>query len=271
MTSLTTFVWLMQWPFPSKSAARPLVLRNLFHTWNPALEFGGGSRRKQGQWSLKHSRYKYFSKLDHANKFMGGKVYHQTLAFFRDYEDKAAKQIIGDEFESTRIFRPVDGLQINNHTQGTNGPLQMGFESSARAGEIYVFCVSLTFTDELKKEFGAVACVEIQEPLKFIQRWLAGLPEGASDFAKKVDYYRQDHGPANVWPQSHLIATTKLNRFAYQQEYRFGFCTTNALDFGQTTQVLRDRKVRPVPKPEEHDNKTLDLGDLSDICKLYEF
>jgi hypothetical protein len=220
---------------------------------------------------LKHSRYKYFSQLDHAKQFIAGKVYHQTLAFFRDYEDKAAKQVVGDEFESTRIFRPVDGLHVNNQTQGTSGPWQMGFESSARAGEIYVFCVSFALNDELKKEFGAAACVEITDPRKFIQRWFSKLPDGAAHFAKKVDYYRQDHGPDNVWRQPHLIATTKLDRFAYQQEYRFGFCTTNALEFGQAKQELKDRKARPVQKPEEHDNKTLDLGDLSDICKLHKF
>ncbi len=109
---------------------------------------------------------------------MEGKVYHQTLAFFRDYEDKAvAKQVIGDEFEATRISRPVEGLHVNNQTQDTSGLLQIRFESSARADEIYIFCVSFVFTDELTNEFGAVACVEIQEPLKFIQRWLGALPE----------------------------------------------------------------------------------------------
>jgi hypothetical protein len=111
--------------------------------------------------------------------------------------------------------------------------------------------------------------VEIQNPLKFIQRWLVKLPDGASHFAKKVDYYRQDHGPGNVWPQPHLIATTKLERFAYQQEYRFGFSTTGALEFGQTTQQLVDRRARPAPKPDEHHHWTLELGDLRDICTLH--
>jgi hypothetical protein len=219
---------------------------------------------------LRHSRYKYFSQLDYAKQFIAGKVYHQTLGFFRDYEDKATKQVIGDEFESTRIFRPVDGLHVNIQTQGTSGQLLMAFESSARAGEIYIFCLSLSFTDELSKEFRAVACVEILSPLKFIQRWLAKLPEGATHFAKKVDYYRQEDLPSNVWLQPHLIATTKLDHFAYQQEYRLGFCTTNALEFNEAKQELRDRKERPIPRPEEHHNKTLDLGGLTDICKLHE-
>ena len=220
---------------------------------------------------MKHRRYKYFPNIDYARQFLAGKVYHQTLGYFRDYEDGASKQVIGDEFESTRIYRPVDGLQVNNQTQGVSFPLQMGFESSARAGEIFVFCLSLGLTDELIQEFKAVAVVEILKPASFINRWLTALPAGAAHFAKKVDYYRAEDVPGNVWPQPDLIATTKLKRFAYQMEYRLGFSTTGALAFGQATQQLVDRKARLVPKPDEHHNLTLELGDLSDICRLHDF
>ena len=85
-----------------------------------------------------------------------------------------------------------------------------------------------------------------------------------------MDYYRPEDVPGNVWPQPHLIATTKLIAFAYQQEYRLGFSTTGALEFGQATRKLVDRRFRPVPKPEEHHNMTLTLGDLADICHLHE-
>jgi len=220
---------------------------------------------------MRHSRYKYFSSLEYAKQFLDGKVYHQTLAFFRDYEDKASRQVIGDEFESTRIYRPTNGLQVNNLTRGTSFPLQMGFESTARAAEIYIVCMSFGFTDELKREFNAQACVEILRPSVFINRWLAALPKDAKHFSKKVDYYQPEHIPGNVWPQPHLIATTKVTRFAYQDEYRLGFSTTGALELGQATQQLVDRKVRPTPKPHEHHKWTLDLENLHDICKLHNF
>lgn len=219
---------------------------------------------------MKHSRYKYFSNIDHAKQFLAGNVYHQTLAFYRDYEDAAAKEAIGDEFESTRIYRPADGLQINNLTQGTSYRLKMGFESSVRAGEIYVFCFSLVLTERLVREFHAEAYVEILNPAIFINRWLTALPSGEKHFAKKIDYYRPEDIPGNVWPQPDLIATTKLARFDYQREYRLGFSLTGALDFGQATQQLVDRKVRPAPKPGEHHQWPLKLGDLSDICTLYQ-
>jgi hypothetical protein len=144
---------------------------------------------------MKHSRYKYFSNIDHARQFMGGRVYHQTLGYFRDYEDGASKRVIGDEFESTRIYRPADGLQVNNLTQGTSFPLPMGFESSARAGEIYVFCMSLLFTDDLTSEFGACAVVEILKPGAFIKRWLAALPNRAAHFAMVAEREATEHEP----------------------------------------------------------------------------
>src|SRR6266446_3346659 len=101
--------------------------------------------------NMRPSRFKYITKLEHAHWLLEGKVFHQTLGYFRDYEDGEAKQVVGDEFESTLIFRPQGGLHINNQTQRTSGPMEAGFESSARASEIFIFCVSFVLTEELKK------------------------------------------------------------------------------------------------------------------------
>jgi hypothetical protein len=213
--------------------------------------------------------YKYVSKVDYAHLLLAGKVFHQTLGYFRDYEDSNAKQVIGDQYESIHLYQPLNGLQVNNHTTGTSSLLGMGFESSTRAGEIYVFCASLYMTDELKEEFGASACVDISRPRIFTQRWQHALPQNAKYFSRRVQYYEQDDVPGNIWPQPKRIATSKLSKFAYQKEYRFGFTTTCALDFGECSQQLIDRKSRPVPRPDEHHNISLNLGDLSDICKLH--
>lgn len=224
---------------------------------------------------MRHSRYKYFSCLDYANQFLNGNVFHQTAAYFRDYEDREAQQIIGDEYEGTRIYRPANGLEINNLTRGTNGLLQMGLECLTKADQIYVFCVSLSLNDRLTKEFNAAACVEICDPRAFIFRWKEKLPEEAKadgkHFARRVDYYRPEDLPGNVWALPDLITTTKLSRFEHQDEYRFAFTTTDAFAFENCTYQLVDRKARPSPKPEEHRHWTLALGDLRDICELNRF
>jgi len=224
---------------------------------------------------MRHSRYKYFSQIDHARQFLDGKMFCQTAAYFRDYEDKEAQQVIGDEYEGTRIYRPANGLEFHNQTRSTFGNLQRGMECLTKAHEIYIFCVSLSFNGLLKQEFKAVACVEIRDPHKFISRWLEKLPEEAKTndkhVARRVDYYTPEDLPGNVWALPDLITTTKLKRFEYQDEYRFAYTITDAFAFQNCTYNLVDRKARPAPKPEEHHHETLELGNLRDICKLHEF
>lgn len=157
--------------------------------------------------------------------------------------------------------------------------MQRGAEFFTNAHEIFVYCVSVSFNDALKKEFDAKACVEICDPLKFIQRWQQALPPealvtsgGVGDYQKYVSrMVKYHHGrdlPGNVWAIPDLITTTKLKKFAYQEEYRFAYTKTDAFMFENVRVELVDRKVRPAPKPEEWASETLDLGNLRDICRL---
>ena len=227
-----------------------------------------------------HSRFKYFSSLNYAHDFLEGKVFCQTAAFFRDYEDARAQQVIGDEYECTRLYRPLSGLEINNLTTGVQGTLQMGMECHTRADEIFMFCTSLSFNERLQEEFSAAACVEIHQPKAFITRWERALPPAANGHtkhgypkhvARKIGYYRAQDIPGNVWALPDLITTTKLEVFAYQAEYRFAFTITEAFEFQNCRYELVNRKHRPLPKPEEHHSMILELGDLTDICALHEF
>jgi hypothetical protein len=52
------------------------------------------------------------------------------LAYFRDYEDENVRK---DKHEGTAVFRPADGLVVNNHTQRTTFTLAgYAFESTAQ-------------------------------------------------------------------------------------------------------------------------------------------
>jgi hypothetical protein len=224
---------------------------------------------------MKHSRFKYFSRREYADAFLDGKVFCQTAAYFRDYEDAKAQQIIGDEYEGTRLYRPLGGLEINNLTRNQSGILNAGMECLTKAHEIYIFCMSLSFTNVLEKEFKAVACAEILYPRVFISLWLNALPEEANQegkhVARRVGYYEAEDVPGNVWAFPDLIITTKLKRFEYQNEYRLAYTTTDAFAFENCTYQLVDRKSRPAPKPEEHLRQTLELGNLRDICRVHTF
>lgn len=223
---------------------------------------------------MQRSRYKYFSKIDYAWDFLDGNMYCQTAAFFRDYEDAMAHDIIGDQYEGIRLYHPLNGLETTNLTQRQTGILQMGMECLTKAGEIYIFCLSLSFTERLKGEFGAVACAEIFNPAELHSRWLKALPEEAraqgQHVSRRVGYYKPADVPGPVWALPDLITTTKLHHFAHQDEYRFAYTKTDAFAFQNCAYRLLDRRERPAPKPEEHHTETLKLGNLRDICRIRE-
>jgi hypothetical protein len=222
---------------------------------------------------MKHRRFKYFSKREYAEKFLDGELLCQTASFFRDYEDAHARQVIGDEYEGTRLYRPLTGLEMNNLTRNQSVTRNAGMECNTKAHEIFIFCMSYACTDALKKEFGAAAFAEVIDPREFICRWRNALPEEAKKqgkhVARKVGYYKPDDLPGNVWALPDLITTTKLKHFQYQDEYRLAFTTTDAFAFENCTYQIVDRKVRPSPKPDEHLHQTLELGDLRDICRIH--
>jgi hypothetical protein len=202
-----------------------------------------------------------------------GQLFCQTAAFFRDYEDAKGAQVIGDEYEGMRIYRPLSGLEINNLTRGQSPTLHAGFECETRAHEIYVFCMSNSYSDVLSREFHAVAYAEMLDPREFIDRWRSALPGEArkegQHIARNVGYYGPEDLPGNVWALPDLITTTKLKRFAYQDEYRLAFTTTNAFAFENCKYQIVDRKARPIPRPDQHLSQTLELGDLRDICRIH--
>jgi hypothetical protein len=77
-------------------------------------------------------------------------MFHRTAAFYRDYEDKKAAQIIGDQYECTRLYSPAGFRKIA--PDGTPGEWQrlpegQRMECITRAHEIFVFCLSLALNE----------------------------------------------------------------------------------------------------------------------------
>jgi len=177
----------------------------------------------------------------------------------------------GDEYEGTSRFSPDGGLQITNQTQGTQFTLaEYAFESTVKTNEIFVFCASRRFGDDLAKEFNAVVAVEITRMPTLCERIRSALPSTATFRARRVDYYPQSQGGNPRWALPDDIATSKLEKWASQEETRFIFSLTDALTFENVKCQLSRRKTRTAAKPEEHLSHLLKIGTLRDICRLRE-
>jgi hypothetical protein len=226
--------------------------------------------------NMRHSLYKYYSGRKWAEAFIDGNLRFRSLSYYRDYEDK---QVRGDKNEGKMIFRPEGGLVVTNHTQGWTKTIPWAMNATVHQEEIFVFCLSRSFTDELRDNFDAVACVEVLNVKQFCDRIEAALPAGTTfpgklgkeRIGQAVNYYEETDNCTPTWACPDMIAALKSKTFAWQDEYRLVFSFTNALAFENAQyELVRNGSSQPI-KPAEHRHYDLSAGSLRDICRFHEF
>ena len=224
------------------------------------------------------SLYKYFSERRWAEAFLNGELLFRSLAYFRDHEDKGIR---GDQDEGVSTFRPEGGLAVNNLTQGKTFTLPgYALESTTKQEEIFVYCLSRSFADELRERFGAAACVEILDIPKFCGRIESSLPPeatfpgrpGRTRVGVRVEYYRESDDCNPRWALPDVIATSKSELYAWQDEFRLVFSLTNALGFEKVNmRVTRGRTFKEPASAEHRPCLVKVSGGLGDICRLHGF
>jgi hypothetical protein len=227
--------------------------------------------------AMRRTLYKYFSERKWAEAFLDGNILFRSLAYFRDFEDQ---QVRGDLNEGSAIYRPDGGLVITNHTQGwTRTFLDHAFESSAKQEDIFVFCLSRSFSDEIQKKFAARFSVEVMNIASFCRRVVAALPTNATfpgaightRIGNNVEYYDPTEGGSPLWALPDKIAISKGNAYAWQNEFRLVFSFTDALGFERVDTRLISSGNKKVPNPAEHHEYAVKAQSLRDICRLHVF
>ena len=216
---------------------------------------------------MRHSLYKYFPNREWAEEFLDGGLFFNSLGYFCDYEDE---EVRGDKYEGTSVYRPTEGLVVNNHTKKITVTLQgWAMESTVNLEDVFVLCASRSLTNELRERFEAVVCVEITKIPTLCARIQTAMP-GAKINAGKVIYYDPSAPPAERWALPDLIARSKVEGYRWQDEYRFFFSPTDALAFEKVN--LRLTSAEPQgPRSAEHKHQTIRTTSLRDICRLHEF
>ena len=202
-----------------------------------------------------------------------GAVLFRSLAYFRDYEDA---QVRGDEFEGTRLHRPIGGLEITLVETQQKVVLPHAFESTANEDDIFVFCVSTVLSADLAAEFQADACIEIKKLGAFVGGIRGALLRRPSIKSKtlvhgKVKYYSPDQTPIVDWALPERIAMSKLSTYSTQQEYRIAFAVNDAFRVQNTRLRLAAPGERRPPRATAHPERLFKLGSLSALCKVHRF
>jgi hypothetical protein len=227
---------------------------------------------------MRHARrlYRYFTEEKWADAFLDGSLRFRSLAYYRDFEDA---EVRGDQNEGIAIMRPVAGLEVTNQTQHTKFIMpDSAFESVANAGEIFVYCLSKSDTEDQREKFRAVACVEIFNTKAFCRRVQAALPRratfpgrpGHQKIGQHVEYYKVTAGVTPRWALPDLIAASKLHSYGWQDEFRLVFSLTDALAFEKVSVRVVQGPSRRIANPADHHFYDLQLAtSLRDIAVFH--
>ncbi|KQU95204.1 hypothetical protein [Devosia sp. Root105] len=217
--------------------------------------------------------YRYFTELRYAEAFIKGSLLFRSLSYYRDYEDD---EVRADQSEGRATFKPHGGLEITNHTQRTKFTLAgSSFAASVKQDEILVHCMSTALTDEMRRRFGATACVEVHDVAAFCRRLEAALPDavfpvtsGRPRIGHHVEYYREDIPLQARWALPGRIANSKPESYRWQKEFRLVFSETKALDFMNIKNEIVIGTPTKAQRPPFYPEKIVEAGSLDDICRL---
>jgi hypothetical protein len=205
---------------------------------------------------------------------MDGDVRFKSLSYYHQIEDGAVR---GDGNEGSIYTQPDTGLVMHNQTQRYTRVIPAGaFRANAKSDEIFVLCASNSMKDEHRIRFEAECCVEILKAFNLRARIEAKLPAGSTFMAKAVSYYSKNDEIGIRWAFPDKITFEKIDCYLWQDEYRFAFSITDALDFGKTSQQIQIPApgTTELPKPStiaEPREYNLTTRSLRDICRIHVF
>ena len=192
------------------------------------------------------------------NSLKSGKIYLNSLKWFREYENELGDVVVGDSYEG--MLHINEGELIIKET-GEHHKLNDTIIPTVLSNS-YVFCMTyidpkndkFEFDDEQKEElrnFGDAALV-ILDSEEFLARIKKAAEEkGYKIYFNKVHYYDEKVDWADIFISliqgTHNIAFWKRKAYSNQQEFRI---------------------VIPVEDYTE-DHIELDIGDISDISKIF--
>ncbi len=223
------------------------------------------------------SLFKYFGNIEYAQKFItSGEVYFNSLGYFLDCENAYLR----DELEGIVTFRPDNGLEINNITRRQKFIDGRFFHTLYNhVDDIFVFCVSKTFSNDLFEKFSSVCCVEIKDEVQFIKRVRCEIKKlynrrvirNDKLLCSDICYRNMREPPLNLHSVPERTLFTKSDAFQTENEFRFLFSKRKKAFKVIDSNYTRILTYDIVPQRNNHaknNNMIIRLGSVEDICSF---
>lgn len=215
--------------------------------------------------------YKYVSSKYLDSIIKEGRIRFNSLRYYRSIEDNERR----DENEGNLKYKPQKGLELN-FLDGREGTLYGSFDSSINDKDIFVFCLSTKLCPNLAKKFKVDCCIEISKSDRVFAKINKEIKNRHSDikpnkiFRDRIVYYNENDLPLHYWALPQQIVLRKKINFQLEYEYRIFFSFNNALDFGNTKQVLTTEEFKKYEKIEENFYQ-INIGNISQYTKIHKF
>jgi len=198
-----------------------------------------------------------------------GEVLFRTLSYFRRVEHRAR----GDAAEGVHIDDPDNPVKLENLTTGITHIGDYRFLNSVDQENVYAFCCSQSYDQNLMAEFSCNACVVITDPEVFFlrcrvaaKRVVSVSPPGL--IHGPVRYWRRnEESPLNV-KDPRNIPFLKNHSFAAQDEYRAVFATHHGLKLTQRI-VMPAFTFREEIEQAKDFSRLLRLGNLANVAEVF--
>ena len=84
-------------------------------------------------------------------------------------------------------------------------------------------------------------------------------------------YYKESDNCNPRWALPDVIATSKLDKYSWQDEFRLVFSITDALNFQKCTFQISPDAQRQPENSAEHVKRKFHVGKLHDLCQIHYF
>lgn len=210
--------------------------------------------------------YKYLPSKYIENVVEKGEILFRNLTYFRQYECEQR----GDLLEALHRDNPDNDVEIYQPSTGAYAKGDFSYLNSTDSDLIFVFCLSISHTNNLYTEFNSDACIEITDPGEFIRRIRIKVKQLISSHKKGLIYKPVHYYAANKAAEFNIkdpfeLPFAKDKTFNNQDEYRLIFGTRKAFKLIQRVVVnssfnFKKDAMKGTPK-----DKMVRIGNISDI------
>lgn len=213
--------------------------------------------------------YRYMNKNDAEEFINKGIIYFNSLEYYKNYlgENEAIKDIDEGSIKDINCNDENTYIELSDNKNTVRCKIDFRLKSLTEPENFYIFCLSKIFNKDLFEEFKVNACVEILNVKKLECKIKELLPEEFKLHFDDVIYY-DPAGSVNFEKFLKPVLLYKSDKYKRQEESRFYFCSKYLDTKSKSNYKINLSDIDNVQINVKIKSIRLELGNLSDICRL---